>query len=258
MTINKIDLTNLQQTLSGVLNTRGFQLTSLADDTAMTIEAGGVEEIGDYIYRATSQTAATDVTAASGGRYVYVSDDGTGVGSFFVSTQAPTYNAKGGFYHSFAGGLAKCVFYTYKNSGTYTLKTRYDYIQGDRFNGDFTVNGDLNVSGIIRTDTISELTTGAGVTIDNNAYVYNNASGASAAVIAAAMAADGFESGGYYAATGVYNNSSAYFSLCEIAQTGGTTLAGSGVRIDSVAIFNRASLTIHTATAITVFKVRSQ
>jgi len=127
MAINKIDLSQINETLSAAFSARGFQLQSLADDSSMILEGGGIEEIGSYLYRVEGATTPADATSANGDRYLYVYDSGTGTATAEILTNAPVWNsALGGFYYN----NKKAVYYTFKLSGTYTRKQKVGYLLG--------------------------------------------------------------------------------------------------------------------------------
>ena len=216
MAINKIDLTQVNETLSAVFNSRGFQLSSIAIDTSMIIEGGGVEEIGNYLYRSVGTTTPTDATGADGDRYLYISDDGTGVGTAEILTTVPEYSKeRGGFYYK----QKKCIYYTYKSSGNYTKKTRYGYTFGDRTLNDFIVGGDL------KTDDIVEKTSGEGVTINNNAYIYTaTAPPITAPALAALLSGDNFVSDVWYPATGIITDTTDRWGVASIKHVSGSSI----------------------------------
>jgi len=250
MAINKIDLLQVNETLSAAFNSRKFQLASIAIDTSMDIEGGGVEEIGNYLYRSQSTTTPTDSTGSDAGDvYLYVSDDGSGVGTAEILTTAPTYSQeRAGFYYN----QKKCIYYAYKTGGNFTKKTRYGYLSGDRALNDFIVGG------VLTADSIDEKTTNEGVKIINNAHSYVNvppSSSSTEAVLAAALAADGYESDVWYPASGVIITSTDRFGLSAIKQVSNTDIKIKATNYSaSYAIYNDYALTSCEYWTITVTK----
>ena len=142
--INKIDLTDVQDTLQGTFQMH-FQLTTMADGGSLALSAGRTEEVGSYLYRVEGgNVTVTDSGAAEGTVYVYINDDGDGTASATVSDTAPTYSGtKGGFY----SGTAKAIYVMTKSGSSYNNRMRLNQIPQTELPGDINIYNDLTIGG---------------------------------------------------------------------------------------------------------------
>ena len=136
MAINKIDLTQVNETLQATFQ-QPMWLTTNTDDTTLALAAGTVEEVGGYLYRVEgADETVTDDGVPDGTAYIYINDPGTGVAVASCKGVPPTWSAtKGGYYRA----NTKAIFVLVKSGTTYSKKQRLGYINGNRINGDLVV-----------------------------------------------------------------------------------------------------------------------
>jgi len=124
MTIRKIDLTDVGDTLQGTMTTV-FELSDYNDGLLSTVDlaSGRAEEMGGQVYRVESgDYQVTDAGVADGTVYVHLLDSGAGTATAYMSIEAGIYDPnKGGYYHTDG---AKVIFKMKKNSTAYNERIR--------------------------------------------------------------------------------------------------------------------------------------
>jgi len=136
MAINKIDMTQVNETLQATFQ-KPMWLTTNADDTTLALAAGTVEDVGGYLYRVDGGVeSVVDSGVADGTAYIYIRDPGTGVATAELLADVPAWRStEGGYYN----GTGKAIFVLEKSGTTYSKKQRLGYINGNRINGDLVV-----------------------------------------------------------------------------------------------------------------------
>ena len=245
----------LQDGLQGVIAS-GFTLTSYADGTGTpTLSNGRTEEIAGALYRVIDGNLAVDMTSVSSDTtyFVYVEDTGTAITVKALST-VPTYRGDLGGYYLSGASTSKAVFKFTKVSTSYnaraSLLNAVVYTAETIQTGALTSTSTITATTAVSTDTISERTSAAGVTIDglkikdSQAYtdVINEVAGSGNGVtvdgvllkdssvkatsITNATIASGVTVNGVVIGTGATNNEIAVDIIKEKAAAAGVTVDG--------------------------------
>ncbi|NIU83405.1 MAG: hypothetical protein GWN64_07980 [Candidatus Thorarchaeota archaeon] len=142
--INKIDLTDIEDTLKGSFESVvGFQLTDYGINGTLALASGRTEEIGGFTYRVEGgDLIITDPGGIPNGYvYVLIQDDGDDTASAYLSTKGGTWDPnKGGYYVNDASpdNGARVLFKAIKDTGPiYSAKGRISgKIVSDRLDDD--------------------------------------------------------------------------------------------------------------------------
>jgi len=247
--IVRVDLTDVQDTLQGSY-TWGFELTDENDNSILALAAGRTENILGSLYRVEDGDLAIGDPGVDNTYYVYVSEDGDGTATAFLSTSIPNYSPQnGGFY--FGNWKAVYVF-TRSGAANYINKQKLVGLHLDNV-GDLKLKRNLDVSDtvtaptlqattlvtaptlqattIVKTNDLAERTASNGLWFSHNAPFIRTALVTNISDLAIRMEAQGFLDSVKYAASGymvTVTGSTTTFHISGIQRLGITHVALAG------------------------------
>jgi hypothetical protein len=163
MSFDRIDLTN-DTKISEAVFYGPLALTSLADDSALSLVAGLSETIGFAPYRINTSALAVTDSASNGVAFVYIYDTGSTVTAELLN-DVPTYSQiKNGWYN----GKKKAIFALIKSTGpVYSDKQRIEDYMVEYYN--LTARTSLTIN-----DANNTLFSGDAEAFDLSAYYGTN------------------------------------------------------------------------------------
>tara|TARA_R100001198_G_scaffold97046_1_gene91640 strand:+ start:4840 stop:5685 length:846 start_codon:yes stop_codon:yes gene_type:complete len=127
MAINKIDLTDVQNTQQGLFQ-EGFELTDYSNGSSIVLKAGRVEYVNGYPYRVEGGDETVTGSPSDGAVYLYIDGSGVDTTTALLSNIAPTWSSQyGGFYN----GDDKAIFVFTKSGSSYNDRYRMTDINKD-------------------------------------------------------------------------------------------------------------------------------
>jgi len=127
MAINKIDLTDVQNTQQGLFQ-EGFELTDYSNGSSIVLKAGRVEYVNGYPYRVEGGDETVTGSPSDGAVYLYIDGSGVDTTTALLSNTAPTWSSQyGGFYN----GDDKAIFVFTKSGSSYNDRYRMTDINKD-------------------------------------------------------------------------------------------------------------------------------
>lgn len=143
--ILKVDYTNLTDTLIAI-SRQPFQLSSYVDGAGpLYVASSTVEEIGGNLYIVDGgNVQITDSGIPDGDAFIFLSEDGDGTASLFLSATNGSWDSqKSGIY----SGPSKFIGQMVKDSGSYNDRSMFEKMYSPRIIGDIFVNGNIHTAG---------------------------------------------------------------------------------------------------------------